>query len=100
MLDMGLDPFNFGDSLLACSRSAVRRLCTQCRKTRAPRTTRPRAVGRLHARFGDEPPIGRDVVLAGWMQRNSRDGRLVLHASRVARPATTPASRAAPACTR
>jgi len=39
-----------------------------------PRTTRRRAVGRLHARFGDEPPIGRDVVLAGWMQRNSRDG--------------------------
>ena len=34
----------------------------------------------MHA-FGAEPPVTRDDVLAGWKQRNSRDGRLMLHAS-------------------
>jgi type II secretory ATPase GspE/PulE/Tfp pilus assembly ATPase PilB-like protein len=34
----------------------------------------------MHA-FGDEPAMSRDEVLAGWIQRNSRDGRLMLHAS-------------------
>jgi type II secretory ATPase GspE/PulE/Tfp pilus assembly ATPase PilB-like protein len=38
LLDMGLDPFNFGDSLLAVlGQRLVRRLCTQCRQT--PGTT-------------------------------------------------------------
>jgi type II secretory ATPase GspE/PulE/Tfp pilus assembly ATPase PilB-like protein len=83
LLDMGLDPFNFGDSLLAVlAQRLVRRLCTQCR------TSRPASLEEtdellsdyMHA-FGDEPPVSRDAVLAGWMQRNSRDGRLMLHAS-------------------
>ena len=83
LLDMGLDPFNFGDSLLAVlAQRLVRRLCTQCRKTRP--ATQEEAdellADYMHA-FGDEPPISRDDVLAGWMQRNSRDGRLMLHAS-------------------
>ena len=34
----------------------------------------------MHA-FGAEPPITRESVLDGWMQRNSRDGRLMLHHS-------------------
>jgi type II secretory ATPase GspE/PulE/Tfp pilus assembly ATPase PilB-like protein len=83
LLDMGLDPFNFGDSLLAVlAQRLVRRLCTQCRKTRAATSdeTDELMADYMHA-FGDAPPIGRDAVLAGWMQRNSRDGRLVLHAS-------------------
>ena len=83
LLDMGLDPFNFGDSLLAVlAQRLVRRLCTQCRRTR-PAT--PEEVDELmsdymHA-FGDQPPMDRDAVLDGWMRRNSRDGRLVMHAS-------------------
>jgi type II secretory ATPase GspE/PulE/Tfp pilus assembly ATPase PilB-like protein len=84
LLDMGLDPFNFGDSLLAVlAQRLVRRLCTQCRKTRP--ATREEAdellADYMHAFGGEEPPIGKDAVLAGWMQRNSRDGRLMLHAS-------------------
>jgi type II secretory ATPase GspE/PulE/Tfp pilus assembly ATPase PilB-like protein len=83
LLDMGLDPFNFGDSLLAVlAQRLVRRLCTQCRKTRAATSdeTDELMADYMHA-FGDAPPISRDAVLAGWMQRNSRDGRLMLHAS-------------------
>jgi type II secretory ATPase GspE/PulE/Tfp pilus assembly ATPase PilB-like protein len=83
LLDMGLDPFNFGDSLLAVlAQRLVRRLCTQCRKTRAATSdeTDELLADYMHA-FGDEPAMSRDEVLAGWMQRNSRDGRLMLHAS-------------------
>ena len=83
LLDMGLDPFNFGDSLLAVlAQRLVRRLCTQCRKTRPATTEEADELlsDYMHA-FGNEPPISRDAVQAGWMQRNSRDGRLMLHAS-------------------
>ena len=83
LLDMGLDPFNFGDSLLAVlAQRLVRRLCTQCRKTRPATTeeTDELLSDYLHA-FGEESPVSRDEVLAGWMQNNSRDGRLMLHNS-------------------
>ena len=83
LLDMGLDPFNFGDSLLAVlAQRLVRRICTQCRKTRAAsdEETDELLSDYMHA-FGDAPPVGRDAVLAGWMQHNSRDGRLMLHNS-------------------
>jgi type II secretory ATPase GspE/PulE/Tfp pilus assembly ATPase PilB-like protein len=83
LLDMGLDPFNFGDSLLAVlAQRLVRRLCTFCRTTRA--ATREQAdelLGDYMHAFGPEPPVSSDTVMAGWMQRHSRDGRLVLHHS-------------------
>jgi len=83
LLDMGLDPFNFGDSLLGVlAQRLVRRLCVQCRKSR-PATgdeTDELMNDYMHA-FGAEPPTSRDDVFAGWMQRNSRDGRLMLHHS-------------------
>jgi len=83
LLDMGLDPFNFGDSLLAVlAQRLVRRLCTQCRKSHPAsiEETDELLSDYMHA-FGDDPPVSRDAVLAGWMQHNSRDGRLMLHAS-------------------
>ena len=80
LLDMGLDPFNFGDSLLAVlAQRLVRRLCTQCRSAR-PATADETAellADYMHA-FGDTPPVSQDAVLAGWMQHNSREGRLML----------------------
>lgn len=83
LLDMGLDPFNFGDSLLAIlAQRLVRRLCPQCR---APRRASADEIDELMddylQAFGAEAPIGRDDVLKGWQQQNSRDGRLVLYAS-------------------
>ena len=83
LLDMGLDPFNFGDSLLAVlAQRLVRRLCLECRRSR------PATAGEvdelladyMHA-FGTEPPTNRDAVRAGWLQNNSRDGRLMAHHS-------------------
>ena len=79
LLDMGMDPFNFADSLLAVlAQRLVRRLCVACRQSR-PAT--PAQIDELlgdymHAFGSDTPPVGRDDVLAGWKQRGSRDGRL------------------------
>ena len=83
LLDMGLDPFNFGDSLLAVlAQRLVRKLCNHCRTTRAAtREESDELLDDYMNAFGKEPPVARDAVLAGWMQRNSRDGRLMLHHS-------------------
>ena len=81
LLDMGLDPFNFGDSLLAVmAQRLVRKLCTTCRTSRpaTPEESEELLDDYMHA-FGKEPPVARETVLAGWMQRNSRDGRLMMH---------------------
>ena len=103
LLDMGLDPFNFGDSLLA--RAGAAPGAPRC----APRAATSRAASDeeieellgdyMHA-FGAEAPVSRDDVLAGWTQRHGRDGRLMLHRStglRAVRPDRLLA--AAPACT-
>jgi type II secretory ATPase GspE/PulE/Tfp pilus assembly ATPase PilB-like protein len=83
LLDMGLDPFNFGDSLLAVlAQRLVRRLCTECRTSRAATAEESDELlaDYMHA-FGAEPPVSQDAVLAGWMSHNSRDGRLMHHHS-------------------
>jgi type II secretory ATPase GspE/PulE/Tfp pilus assembly ATPase PilB-like protein len=83
LLDMGLDPFNFGDSLLAVlAQRLVRRLCTACRTSR-PLTPEERdeLLGDYMHAFGDAPPVTPNAVLAGWAQRNSVDGRLMMHRS-------------------
>ena len=87
LLDMGMDPFNFADSLLAVlAQRLVRRLCTQC-TTGTPAS--PEAIGELlddymHA-FGPEQQrdaAQRQAVLAGWVQRHGRDGRLHTYTSK------------------
>ncbi len=81
LLDMGLDPFNFGDSLLAVlAQRLVRKLCSHCRTTRpATKEESDELLDDYMNAFGKEPPVTRERVLAGWMQRSSRDGRLMLH---------------------
>ena len=83
LLDMGMDPFSFGDALLAVlAQRLVRRSCQSCI------TTRPAAheeievlLGDYMNAFGAEPPVERAEVLAGWTKRHSVDGRLVMHKS-------------------
>ena len=84
LLDMGMDPFNFADSLLAVlAQRLVRRLCGECRESR-PATEAE--VGELladylHAFRDDATRPTRDEVLAGWQGRHGRNGRLVAHHS-------------------
>ena len=60
----------------------MRKLCVGCRTTRpATAEQQEELLNDYFQAFGKEPPITRESVLAGWMARNSRDGRLMLHAS-------------------
>jgi len=82
LLDMGMDPFNFADSLLGVlAQRLVRRLCSGCRTSRdATAEEIDEWVGDyLHA-FG-EPEVApsREDLLAGWTGRFAKDGRLRFH---------------------
>ncbi len=83
LLDMGMDPFNFGDALLAVlAQRLVRRLCGDCR---APREANAEEVAELlhdhrHA-MGDAPDVPDDTaVLADWTRRFAGStGRFTLY---------------------
>ena len=84
LLDMGMDPFNFADSLLAVlAQRLVRRLCSHCR------TSRPASADEIGELLDDylqvcpagDPAFARDAVLADWVARFGRDGRLLTHHS-------------------
>ena len=82
LLDMGMDPFNFADSLLAVlAQRLVRRLCGECRTSR-PATddeVQELLADYMHA-FGEgDTPQARQDTLAGWIGRHGRDGRLHMH---------------------
>ncbi len=80
LLDMGMDPFNFADSLLAVlAQRLVRRLCPHCRTARPAHDDEVDewVHDHLHAwtDAGDAP--SHDAVLAGWTARFAGpDGRL------------------------
>jgi type II secretory ATPase GspE/PulE/Tfp pilus assembly ATPase PilB-like protein len=81
LLDMGMDPFNFADSLLAVlAQRLVRRLCTRCRK---PRDASDEEIEELladwrHAFQGDDaPPV--DDVREAWRQRYTSAGKWVAY---------------------
>jgi type II secretory ATPase GspE/PulE/Tfp pilus assembly ATPase PilB-like protein len=81
LLDMGMDPFNFADALLAViAQRLVRRLCTQCR---IAEPAEPAFVEELlhdycHVFEGVEAAPSKDDVRADWQQRFAgEDGRLV-----------------------
>jgi type II secretory ATPase GspE/PulE/Tfp pilus assembly ATPase PilB-like protein len=84
LLDMGMDPFNFADSLLGVlAQRLVRRLCSDCKvSTPASEAEEQEWVQDwLHA-FGasGEAPKAEDV-LADWRQRYGSNGRLMKHHS-------------------
>ena len=82
LLDMGMDPFNFADSLLAVlAQRLVRRLCPKCVQ---PQPATPAQIDELLADylhpFADAPGCpDRDAVLQGWRARFAVDGRLLHH---------------------
>jgi type II secretory ATPase GspE/PulE/Tfp pilus assembly ATPase PilB-like protein len=82
LLDMGMDPFNFADSLLGVlAQRLVRRLCGDCR------TSRPAGDDEIdellddymHAFGAADTPMGRETVRSGWLARHGHDGRLQHH---------------------
>jgi type II secretory ATPase GspE/PulE/Tfp pilus assembly ATPase PilB-like protein len=79
LLDMGMDPFNFADALLAVlAQRLVRRICSGC-KTSTPATEEQideLLNDSLHI-WGDHPNAPtRAATLADWTSRYAVDGRL------------------------
>ena len=79
LLDMGMDPFNFGDSLLAVlAQRLVRRLCPHCRTAREARPEEGDELlqDHIHAFPPELQPRGEDV-LADWQARFAQHGALL-----------------------
>ena len=102
LLDMGMDPFNFGDSLLAVvAQRLVRRLCPHCRTTaRRHRSASRRAGCRPPARLrrGRRARARTRCAPTGWPATAATAACRITTAPAAA-PATRPASWAAPGCT-
>lgn len=79
LLDMGMDPFNFADALLAVlAQRLVRRICSGC-KASTPATDEQidELLSDSHHIWGDHPSAPtREATLADWTSRFAVDGRL------------------------
>jgi type II secretory ATPase GspE/PulE/Tfp pilus assembly ATPase PilB-like protein len=79
LLDMGMDPFNFADSLLAVLAQRLgKRLCKDC-KVSAPATQEQidELLDDFMFVYTDPGMRARDEVLADWMSRFAVDGHLM-----------------------
>ena len=83
LLDMGMDPFNFADSLLAVlAQRLVKRLCPSCRRSEPlPEAELQELLDDyLHAFPADQRPP-REALLADWQAGYGENGRLLRHHS-------------------
>jgi type II secretory ATPase GspE/PulE/Tfp pilus assembly ATPase PilB-like protein len=77
LLDMGMDPFNFADALLAIlAQRLVRRWCKDCRTEREATPEEERELLRDHMQVlhGVDGVPSEDEVLKGWRERFGRQG--------------------------
>jgi type II secretory ATPase GspE/PulE/Tfp pilus assembly ATPase PilB-like protein len=85
LLDMGMDPFNFADSLLAVlAQRLVRKLCPHCRATRLATADEERELldDWMQAFAGSAQAPSPQTVLDGWRARHGQQGRLAIHGSK------------------
>ena len=82
LLEIGLDPFNFSDSLLAVlAQRLVRRLCPQCRRAEVAGDDEIDAMAHawLRSSHDDDDPARRDALLTRWRHTHGdTQGRLHL----------------------
>jgi type II secretory ATPase GspE/PulE/Tfp pilus assembly ATPase PilB-like protein len=82
LLDMGMDPFNFADSLLGVlAQRLVRRLCGKCVQAQeaTPQQVDELMADYLHAFGQAEHKPKPDDVLANWKKRFGKNGKLMHH---------------------
>ena len=76
LLDLGLDPFNFGDALLGVvGQRLARRLCTACRQ---PYAADEAELAMLAYEYCEETPSRAEEVLAGWRRAHAGPGGSIL----------------------
>ncbi|MFN3375195.1 MAG: GspE/PulE family protein [Burkholderiaceae bacterium] len=76
LLEIGLDPFNFSDSLLGIlAQRLVRRLCTHCAQ---PQVASDEALASLASQYlgsgGSNTPEARNALVAEWRRRHGGEG--------------------------
>ncbi len=84
LLDMGLDPFNFADSLLVIlAQRLVRRLCVPCRvaEPASDEDVQSLLSDYLKVAPKDDPAFDPKVIVDDWMERFARDGKLIKYHS-------------------
>ena len=84
LLDMGMDPFNFADSLLAVlAQRLVRRLCTNCVASRPATEAEIDELlsDYMHSFGATEMAAEHDTVRSGWLTRYARGGELQVYKS-------------------
>jgi type II secretory ATPase GspE/PulE/Tfp pilus assembly ATPase PilB-like protein len=82
LLDMGMDPFNFADSLLGVlAQRLVRKLCPHCRVSRLASDDEETELlsDWMNAFGGSAQMPDAQAVLADWRQRHGRDGHLQIY---------------------
>ncbi|MDE2400065.1 MAG: Flp pilus assembly complex ATPase component TadA [Burkholderiales bacterium] len=80
LLDMGLDPFNFADSLLVVlAQRLVRRLCGKCKVAEPAMAEDIDLMLRDYMQVcpKDVPEFAPEVLLAEWRERFGQDGQLM-----------------------
>ncbi|MEO8152678.1 MAG: ATPase, T2SS/T4P/T4SS family [Rhizobacter sp.] len=84
LIDMGLDPFNFADSLLCVlAQRLVRRLCNHCRQSRLATDDEVNELldDYLHVCPTDHADFNRDTLRTDWTGRFGSQGTLRMHHS-------------------
>jgi type II secretory ATPase GspE/PulE/Tfp pilus assembly ATPase PilB-like protein len=78
LLDLGLDPFNFGDALLGVvGQRLARRLCAACRQ---PYAAGDEELAMLAYEYCVDTPLQSDQILAGWRKTHAGPGgSITLH---------------------
>jgi type II secretory ATPase GspE/PulE/Tfp pilus assembly ATPase PilB-like protein len=77
MLDLGMDPFNFADALLAIlAQRLAKGLCHECKEAYTPDETELEA---LAAEYVDNTNFDATTVLTSWKGHHSKDHKLTLY---------------------
>ena len=82
LLDMGMDPFNFADSLLVVlAQRLVRRICTECRVSEpaSEQFVKELLADYLYSVPAGLPELTQDAVLSRWLSLYGQSGKLMLH---------------------
>jgi len=83
LLDMGMDPFNFGDALLVVlAQRLVRRLCTHCRQSEpASAAEVDEWLSDYLHHCPDDAQFDRQRLHADWLERHGHEGQLLKYHS-------------------
>lgn len=77
LLDLGMDPFNFSDALLAIlAQRLARALCPECK---AGYQAKAAEIDELVAEYCEGTPLEPAVILKTWHATYTQDGKFTLH---------------------